>query len=279
MCTELLMIPSHLAIAWENLDTLRIGFDESRLRLHNPTPSVQRFVERLREGIRRDKLTLVAGHCGLQSHEIDGVLEQLDAVLHMSDHHPGLCAEASTVIGVLEEAHRSPSGLLAMMSDLGHPIAHNVSHADVVLVVERFRRPAEHAHELLQSDIPHLVVRFSDQSVSIGPLVTGQHSPCLACIELTEQQNHPEMAILAAQMVMRTPATEHPKALSFVAATLAAMLSAGIPNHLAGRRIVFTANGAGIDPIASVEQFDAHEECNCTIRQTHSDTLPQFRAV
>ncbi|XPP25574.1 MAG: hypothetical protein ACNYNX_07920 [Leucobacter sp.] len=187
-----LRIDPALPICWEDLDTLRIGFECATARIPGPSAAVQRLVSAFCAGL---PLTLTARglqRFGATPAEWRDLVERIAPVLveaESSPHSPPGSSAPFRVavagegdgpqhlrqaigaggISVSEAAQRPSDGFDRIPDPDPDP--------DLLIVVERFLEPSDHSHLLLAERVPLLPVRFTDRSVRIGPLSTPSPPP------------------------------------------------------------------------------------------------------
>ncbi len=143
---------------------------------------------------------------------------------------------------------------------------------DLVIVIERFLLPPRTTELLVEREIPHLLVRFSDRSVRVGPLLLPGGGPCTVCVTLHDTDADPSLPTLAAQLPGSTPSSETP-----ACAEMAAAMAMGVIHHwMAGaewpRRLRLRAEVRGGLPMPEIgsETVTAHPECGCELQRLGS---------
>lgn len=276
-----LKIDPNLPLCWEDHETLRVGFEAAHARLHDPSPGVQRLLYALLRGIDPDRLGETARVVGISSGEAEGVLAALAATLVPADSAPpqavvadtdaedsGLPRPQSVTIAVCD-AGRTVPGLMEAVAGTG--LCRLEYEADrqpeLVILVERFLEPLERAQRWLMAEVPHLLLRFTDTAVHVGPIVVPPGVPCHACVALTLVARDSAYPVLAAQLARSVPPSETIDAAG-VAVGYAATL---IRDWLDGRarahdtRIVIpTSEGRVLAP-PQFETVAPHPECACAL--------------
>ena len=207
MSTPLIRICPDLPQVWQNLDTLRSGFERPVVTLHDPSANAQRFLTSLRVGLPADRLAITAQRMGLSETESKLLLEELTPVLTPETTLGERPSGGGSKIAVVGGGRFSVALEQAIVRS-GFSLTSDATEADVGVVIERFVSPTQRAHEFVSEQIPHLSVRFTDQSAFIGPLIHFQGGPCLSCIELHEYEREPAIAVLAAQLCDQQPSSE-----------------------------------------------------------------------
>lgn len=258
-----------LPICWEDPDTLRLGFDRAVVRLRRPSAGVQRLLGRLITGEDLSRPGILALSVGAPVAEVAAALRALAPALVAAP--PPRPADAP--------AEPPPRPLRAFVSDDGRPVpalvagltasglcvpAPHERATDLVVHVERFLEPLARAQRWLVAGIPHLVVRFTDRAVEVGPLIRAG-APCAACLALARVDADPAAPALAAQLVGVPPRSE-----TDAAAALAAVYAAGcIGDWRAGLArastdvVALSVSGGRPDGSAVRRTVAPHPECAC----------------
>lgn len=265
----LIRIQPDLPIAWEALDTLRIGFDRAEVRLTKPSPSVQRFLSMLRAGVLSSELAAAARRAGLAGTERRTLLERLSAALVYEAVTPETTSPpfnpAISVRGTGTLAETMHHELLLS----GYAKNTDGAKPDFALIVGRFSCPAPHSQALLQSETPHMPVRVTDRSLLIGPLVPEYGTPCLACIELHDRARRPHEIVLAAQLCDADAGAETESVCRFAASVMIMLIEQWIAGctELIGRRLRYRVSAGVPSAIPEIETFEPHPDCACSATQ------------
>lgn len=243
MTPSVIRLDPDLPVCWEDAYTLRIGFDRAVARLHRPSRGVQRMLEALRGGVRSERLEAFTRHVGVSPGEASQVFVALRPVLlneQVSDaadsrgssagpdrlSHPGrrrTAHDAPTPLNVrLSDDSRHVTALESAMARSGLCSVLSArdpeTECDLVVIVERFFEPLERSRRWLRSGTPHLIIRFTDTEVQVGPLVSGHGRPCLSCLARQAVERDPALPALAAQLIGTPAASESPAATELAAA-------------------------------------------------------------
>lgn len=281
MKLERVQLDPRFPLCWESTDTLRIGFETARVRLHEPTPQEQRFISKLGSGVMVHELAGVAKKCGLSEADQRALLRRLERVLvrvpasnaasrKASARRSSRTEPAIRVLGDGEFAaelhkHLARAGVsVALSTAPPDESADSVSPA-FTIVLERFFGSATTPHVLFSNGVPHFPICLTDDSLFAGPLVPPGGSPCLACVELHRIDAMPLIAVLAAQLVTVTPAAETPRCAE-LAASLALLAfrqwRAEAPGAAAARLRFPVHEGTPVFA-PTAETIAPHPECSC----------------
>lgn len=254
-------------LCWENIETLRIGFDRAEVRLHTPTPAAQRFVDKLRDGVHPRDLESVARRSGLRSDEREMLMQQLKPVLlqaHDSTSEPFKKDHPTALFAVFGEG--SFARRVRKRFELaGLSLATGTASPDFVVLVEQFVGTTTRAQSLLSNDVPHLLLRATDRHLVLGPLVLPGGLPCLTCLELHSLEKEPSLHVLGAQLANEVPAaaTSHGiELLSESAVAVARQWQHG-GTDLVGVRLIFSVSRGIPAPMPVREDLPPHPDCGC----------------
>lgn len=277
-----LRIDPALPICWEDLDTLRIGFECATARIPGPSAAVQRLVSAFCAGL---PLTLTARglqRFGATPAEWRDLVERIAPVLveAESSPHPPPASPAPFRVAIAGEGD-GPQHLRRALGADGISVSEAAQRPsdgfdripdpdpdpdpDLLVVVERFLEPSDHSHLLLAERVPQLLVRFTDRSVRIGPLSTPLASPCPGCVAQHEIDADPSLPVIAAQLFGRVPAAE----TSPAAAAAAALVVTSIRRwRLGGSELARAQLRLAVDEglpalIPELRPIEAHPECRC----------------
>lgn len=300
-----------LPLCWESPDTLRLGFDRAEVRIPTPSAATQRLLDALRTGVPFGGLSRVAQHVGASAAERRALIERLAPVLVSRPatptgepcRTPGFVRLRIAVLGTSEAAAvlreacaraghdafewRPDSEPVSAQQPVPTPqptpqprsdqwIAPIQPRPDLVIAVERFLLPPRTTQLLIEHEIPHLLVRFSDRGVRVGPLVRPGSGPCTVCVALHDTDADPSLPALAVQLPGVRPASETPAC----AETAASMAMSAIHHWLAGahwphlmRQRAEVHDGLPMPGIAC-ESLAVHPNCGCGLLELGSAAAP-----
>lgn len=224
-----------LPICWEDLETLRIGFEHAVVRLRRPTVVAQRIISAFREGMPLSNM--LRYHYGASPVEWSAIVETLAPALVSVDAAPGdstSASAASTQSLVVPGETRGAHLVRAALSSIGWQVRDDVpsgatSEVNVPaplaqISVEQFVEAPAILPVAPQSQLPQLPVKFTDQSVWIGPILMPGATPCAECVLRADTVHEPALPVLGAQLVDAVPATLTPAAVTFTAAVIGALV-------------------------------------------------------
>ena len=103
----------------------------------------------------------------------------------------------------------------------------HVPTGDTVVLVADYVVHPRWADQLLRENVPHMSVIFSDQTITVGPLVTPGETPCLVCMELFRRDDTAEWLEVSSQLWGKQSPLHTPHNLGMAWAVLLMLLSPG----------------------------------------------------
>jgi hypothetical protein len=274
-----------LPLCWEDPETLRIGFEQARTRVRNPSVGAQRLIGRLISGVPRERLLRETGRAGVAPREARRLLEELAPALLTERAPTAPRARPRLLRTVLSDDGREPPGLRDALiatglctfdgvpgdetsgpRSPGDEAAPSARH-DLAVYVERFLEPLERAQRWLIESVPHLLVRFTDGAVQVGPLIGVCGRPCHSCITLAFLRRDAAYPVLAAQLSGRTPRSETVASAHMAAAFAGLLVREWLSGDPAAHTKRFTIPvRRGLVHGAPILEFVApHPECGCAL--------------
>lgn len=262
-----------LPLCWEDPETLRIGFEHARARVRNPSAGAQRLIGRLITGFDPARIPREARRAGITPREARRLLRKLEAALITVPVSGRSAAPPRLLSTLLSDDGREPPGLRDALIATGLCTFDGIADKagirdspDLVIYVERFLEPLERAQRWLIDGVPHLLVRFTDGAVQVGPLVGAHGRPCHTCIALAFLSSDPAYPVLAAQLWGRIPRSETVAASHMVAAFVELLIREWLSGDPAAhsKRIVIPVTRGLIAGAPSIESIAPHPECACS---------------
>jgi len=281
--TDLHLDPS-FPMCWEDPRTLRFGFDRAEARITDPPPAMQRVLARLRTGVRTPHLPQFLRSIGADEETWKNVTHTLAGVLRhrASTQRRTAAIKPALRIGVIG-APEASAGVEIALRQAGHAARRfdpHLSGWDLVIVIERFLELPVIPGAREATGIPQLLIRFSDQSVRVGPIVEALGAPCLTCIALHDVDDEPALPALAAQLLGSRPASETEaivRASSALALSLIEHWNFGREEpsgpHRKRWRLTVREGLADIAPVP--ETVTAHPDCGCALSSESTGPPPQ----
>ena len=276
MGTNVTRLDPDLPLCWEDEETLRIGFERARARVRHPSAGAQRLIGVLRGGIAPEHLPMEARRVGATPQETRELLTVLRPALVTAPPPASEREPARPLRTIVCDEGREARGLRAtLIASRLCTFDFEGEDPELVIVVERFLEPLGRAHRWLAAGVPHLLMRFTDQSVQVGPLVGLDGSPCHSCVTLAMLSRDPAYPTLAAQLYGVVPRSES-DAGTHVAAAFAAGYIHGWLNgreEVHATKLLVPVAGGLVAGLPSLERVAPHPRCGCATISA-ADRLP-----
>ena len=277
--------PDH-PLCWEDSFTLRAGFDRVLARVHNPSPEVQRLIRVLQTGVPANQYPELCDRLGVQVLVGEQLLHDLRRVLLGHVDSARLSAQAHDSLALPEQRlyvricddGRSAAAFRQALLDSGfctlNLVPEKRQRSDLVVVVERFYTQQRLAQQWILNRVPHLLIRFTDESATVGPLISPTGAPCLDCIAQHSVTADPALPALAAQLVGKQAAAETPASTALATATALTMVrlwrQGDISMH--STQVRFTVRGGLVATAPHISTISPFPDCACS-------TLELMRSV
>lgn len=269
--TLITRIDPDLPLCWEDADTVRIGFERAQARVRRPSAGAQRLIGTLCSGVPSDGIAHEARRVGATPEETRQVLDALEPALLREEASRGVPrrpAPRRPLRAALSDDGRDAPGLRRALGGSGLfalDTAISAESSELVFHVERYLEPLERAQRWLAAGVPHLLIRYTDRCVQIGPLITGSRGPCHSCLSLAIVAGDAAVPALAAQLYGKSPQSE----TSAVAEMAAAFALRFVRQWLAGdvaahrTRTAISVSRGRISGDPRTETVTPHPGCGC----------------
>lgn len=292
MTSELLRIDPALPVCWQDLDTLRIGFEEAVATLPHPTPVQQRVMAALRTGVVDARIA--AQRQGVAVGEFTRVIEQVAPALIRdsaqgesphTEHHAAECviARHSATTTMVNAALQSGGATVVVLNERlsvgGEGVAdwrfaRNPSPQQVLISVAEYLRAPTPAELRLAEQLPQLILRFTDRAVWVGPWLTPQGPACAQCVNAADIAADPLLPVLAAQLVAHTPASVTQLSVQHIASvvlTTIAHHATGASTPLTHGRLRFAVTQGLPSLTPTFHPLTLNQRCECFTVAPHED--------
>ena len=218
-------------LVWRTPFSLQVGVEPPVIVLDELSADDETVIELLRAGVTRPMLDDVVTSHGWSPARVDRLLERLSPVL--SDATPPTLAGLDVT---LDGGTRDTAGLRSLLAALGAEVSIGAERARraasgagarqrVAVVVSHYVVSPRAAAHWLRADVPHLLVRFGDRSIRVGPLVAPGAGPCAACLELQRTDRDAAWPAMAVQLARRRAPSADAFGLASLAPVVARILS------------------------------------------------------
>jgi len=264
MCGMILRLDPSRPIVWRSPFSLQIGVDPVAVILDEVDDGDARLIATLSVGATRAALDRTATAALVAPARVDDLLRRLAPAL-VRDGEPSQ-PDRPLALVVRGNAH-GRERVARVLAEAGCTVSdHSASDLRstdtidaAVLVSHHVVDPLEHLG-WLRRDIVHLPVILGERAVTIGPIVTPGHSPCLACLEQHRADVDAAWPAIGSQLWGRPATTDTPLATTLAALEAFTML----------RRLVTGRASAGesirldlVDDDRTVITWGPSERCGC----------------
>lgn len=204
----ILSLNSQIPLVWRNPTSLQMGIDRVLLVCENVTLAEENMLRALKTGVSFDGLAMIGTQWKASKSDIRDFLDHLEPVLSEVVRTPPLDGFYLVVTGETQTAKRIRE-LLAELGACCSAVVDENEPVDLAIIVSSFAVSPRTAAWWLRRDIPHLAVVFSDEQISIGPLVEPGFGPCLQCIEEHKTDTDPAWPTIGSQIIGQRAPTEN----------------------------------------------------------------------
>ncbi len=193
-------LPGDIPVLWTSPDSIQLGVDPPRVTLEWVPEGAESLLYALQCGTSESGLRMLARSKGIGSDWVETLIE---AVSDLGQKPTAPVTQPWTVWTDSEAG--SALEILAGYSDFPLQRATEVSDdtmADCtgILVVADYLIHPHWLGQLARHDCPHLPIVFSDQAVTVGPLIQPGVTPCLTCLESTRRDSTPHWLEVSSQL-------------------------------------------------------------------------------
>ena len=269
----MLRIKPHLPLVWRTPTSCQLGSIAPVVILTVVSPSHERLLTALFDGLSRVTYDALARQRGLSREDADAFLAALEPALD-STLEPALASCAVTIAGNGPGRGEIRHVLPNVHDDTDVPAGTGIpAQATLAVIVESYLVSGEMAGRWLRRDIPHLLVTFDEEGATVGPLVVPGRIPCAHCLDLHQRDADASWVAIASQLVHRP----HPPSTAMLRGAVATEVSRMLldreqPLRCATRTRI-RASDLGVSQ--SVSEF--HPDCQCRSLQENVIALASRR--
>lgn len=287
------------AISWEPPDTVRIGFDPPIARAVIASPGAELALAQLMAGLPEgDWIACDRSMVDDEGNPTFAIAPDADPPHGARELflaiRPALVLQAQPLRGP-KVASAQPSAIRALLSDDGREVPglreclttrwlcsfeRDGAAPEIVVQVLRYLEPLERTRRWLGKQIPHLLVRFTDSGVRVGPVVEPQGSPCHGCEMLHLVDADPYLPSVTAQLIGSRPGSETLAVALAVGATAAQFLESWRAGEAWVRDTqvqIRTVRGR-LSGLPKLTRIRPHPECGCAIGVELADPSLRHKA-
>lgn len=258
----------NLPLVWTSATSIQVGIDPPRARVDDIPDSAAPLLHALAEGTPASGLAMLA-----RVHQVSD-----DWVSHLVESLRPALATPRPARPIRLEAWSTSQAIhglsaLAKVSGVEMAVPETITNdrvpiADTAVLVADYLVHPRWADQLARENVPHISILFSDQTLSVGPVVTPGTTPCLVCVELHRRDEMVGWLEVSSQLWGKTSPLHTPTNTAMAWALLLLFLS---PGGVGGSSPGFTRAAYLPDEgKVSWESVDFHPRCSCRgISATH----------
>lgn len=143
---------------------------------------------------------------------------------------------------------------------------------ELAVQVIRHLEPFSRTSRWIWAEIPHLLIRFTDEAALVGPLVAARGAPCHSCEALTLVEEDPGLPDLVAQRYGTIPRSETGPVGALVSAVAAHLVRHWLAGSTAVHRtqIAIPVRDGLAAGTPAIREISPHRECGCSFALTPS---------
>lgn len=198
-----LRIDPNYPVVWRDSRTAQIGLDPVRSRIVVDDAAWAFGLSELVRGTSSERFVAVVGDPRRASALLDACGDVFVRLPFPTPPTVAVVGAGSGCDGVAHVWAGAASSVIRVRASAD--IVHKA--IDVVVLVSDFVISPIETQPWLGSDVPHLAVIFSEESVSVGPVVIPGRGACIRCVELNRIERDPAWSAIAPQVWGRRAAT------------------------------------------------------------------------
>lgn len=244
--TELLRIDPTLPVVWRNPHTFSIGVHPPLVTVTGVDDRVLALLHALTTGVSLAGALAIGEHAGMTSADVHECLKTLSPVLTARKPRP--LPSVGIVSSVVHTAH-----FAQVFSDLGHSVstsAGDSSNGEEMILLAHFVLPASRYRTWLSGDRVHTPVRFSDQTIVIGPRITPGIGPCMRCVWENDKEGEPDLLALSTQLSVMKAASDTPELATLAAWHTSRLISTTTPGLTLGIDVYSRGVDEWVEPVS-----------------------------
>lgn len=258
-------LPPNLPLVWTSATSIQVGIDPPQARVDDIPDNAAPLLHALSQGTPASGLAMLARVHRVSQDWVNHLVSSLGPVLN-SPHSSSSVSDAPRLD--LWSTSEAVAGLAAVARQCGADLFmpesisdDTVPTGDTVVLVADFLVHPRWADKLSRDNIPHVPVVFSDQIITVGPLVTPGHTPCLVCVESHRRDDMVGWLEVSSQLWGARSPLHAPANIGVAWALLLKLL---IPGAMHGTtpgciRAAYRAS----EGVISWQTVDFHPRCSC----------------
>ena len=200
MASRVYRLAKNLPLVWTSATSIQVGIDPPRARVDNIPDNAAPLLHALSQGTPASGLAMLARVHHVPQDWVEQLVTSLDPALSETVPPEPLRVQvwstSTAVTGFFSLARQCGVEVTAPETADVHDLPTN---ALVLLLADYLTHP-RWADQLLEAGVAHCPVVFSDQTVSVGPVITPGNTPCLVCLESHRRDHTPGWLEVSSQM-------------------------------------------------------------------------------
>jgi len=254
-------LPDNLPLLWTSANSIQIGVDPPRAYVDNIPDNATPLLHALTRGTPASGLAMLARIHKVSKEWLDYLMASLQPALTNQPPPRSLHLEAWATSPAIRDLVA-----LASRCDMEVVIPDTINNdmipgGDVVLVVADYIVHPQWADKLSRENVPHCPVVFSDQTVTVGPVVTPGETPCLVCLESRRRDQTRGWLEVSSQLWGKKSPLSTGRHIGMAWALLLLMLNPGGVSAIAPgfTRAIYRSGDSSV----SWQAIDFHPRCTC----------------
>jgi hypothetical protein len=254
-------LPPNLPLVWTSATSIQVGIDPPRARVDDIPDNAAPLLHALSQGTPASGLAMLARVHQISQDWVDHLVTSLGPALN--------CPSSSNALRLdLWSTSEALSGLAPLATHSGVEVFLPESITDdtaptgdaVALIADYLVHP-RWADQLSRDNVPHVPVVFSDQTITVGPLVTPGHTPCLVCVESRRRDDMVGWLEVSSQLWGKRSPLHTPANIGMAWALLRVFLTPGGVRDMSPgfSRAAYQASEGSV----SWQAVDFHPRCSC----------------
>ena len=261
MVSPILRLSPHLPVVWTSATSIQVGIDPPVARVTDIPDTAAPLLHALSEGTPASGLAMLAKLHHVSEDWVNHLVKSLRPAFATPSPAEPIRLEAwstSEAIGKLSTLARVSGVELVMPKAITEG---QVPTCDTVVLVSDYLVHPRWADQLARDNVSHVSVVFSDQTVTVGPLVTSGETPCLVCVELHRRDDMVGWLEVSSQLWGEQSPLHTPTNQAMAWALLLMFLH---PGGTGDRPPGFTrVSYQALEGTVSWELIDFHPHCSC----------------
>ena len=261
MASPMYRLAPNLPLVWTSASSIQVGIDPPRARVENIPDNAAPLLHALTEGTPESGLAMLARVHHISDDWLNHLVASLQPALTTPPTSDPLRLEAWSTSEAI-----SALSVLAKVSGVelfvpGHIDVDTIPTADTVVLVADYLVHPHWADQLSRENIRHVPIVFSDQTITVGPLVTPGHTPCLVCVESHRRDEMVGWLEVSSQLWGKRSPLHTPTNTAIAWALFLVLMSPGGVAHTSPgfTRAAYLAEEGRV----GWQAVDFHPSCNC----------------